>query len=288
MNLNIMITKLREFSTLLKNASEENQAAFFHAFFAAYSSLQNPQDQDQAQAQAQAVTALNTQVSEIGVNNYQVINTTEALLNLANLLNQNTINLIALGDVGALACASSSTPTGRQDLYELLKKCLPNPQQQGLQSFTTIIDHLIENQVVMQDGVITAGEVVNSALALAPTPAPAQYSCAAAAAEPAPAQDSCAAAAAEPAPAQDSCAAAAVEPTVEPTTPRKNNKARSLNTPPPLALSQSPSVELPHLPPAMQSALAQLLRLQLQQQFEQSSPFGAWQLDRKEKKDNGR
>ena len=275
MNLNIMITKLREFSTLLKNASEENQAAFFHAFFAAYSSLQNPQDQDQAQAQAQAVTALNTQVSEIGVNNYQVINTTEALLNLANLLNQNTINLIALGDVGALACASSSTPTGRQeDLYELLKKCLPNPQQQGLQSFTTIIDHLIENQVVMQDGVITAGEVVNSALALAPTPAPAQYSCAAAAAE--------------PAPAQDSCAAAAVEPTVEPTTPRKNNKARSLNTPPPLALSQSPSVELPHLPPAMQSALAQLLRLQLQQQFEQSSPFGAWQLDRKEKKDNGR
>jgi len=260
MNLNIMITKLREFSTLLKNASEENQAAFFHAFFAAYSSLQNPQDQDQAQAQAQAVTALNTQVSEIGVNNYQVINTTEALLNLANLLNQNTINLIALGDVGALACASSSTPTGRQDLYELLKKCLPNPQQQGLQSFTTIIDHLIENQVVMQDGVITAGEVVNSALALAPTPAPAQYS----------------------------CAAAAVEPTVEPTTPRKNNKARSLNTPPPLALSQSPSVELPHLPPAMQSALAQLLRLQLQQQFEQSSPFGAWQLDRKEKKDNGR
>ena len=250
MNLNIMITKLREFSTLLKNASEENQAAFFHAFFAAHSSLQNPQDQDQA------VTALNTQVSEIGVNNYQVINTTEVLLNLANLLNQNTANLIALGDVGALACASSSTPIGRKDLSKLLNDFFQTPPKQALQSFTAIITHIINNQVVMQDGVITAGEVVNSALALAPTPAQAQYSCAAAAAEP--------------------------------TTPRKNNKARSLNTTPPPAPSQSPSVELPPLPPAMQSALAQLLRLQLQQQFEQSSPFGARQLDRKEKNNNGR
>ncbi len=265
MDLNRMITRLGVFSTLLKNASEEKQRNFFRAFFAAHSSLQNPQ------AQAQAVTALNTQVLILGVNNYEVINTTEALLNLANLLNPNTANLIALGDVDTLNCAASSKLMGREDLSKLLNDFFPTPQQQGLQSFTTIIDHLIASQVVMQDHLMTAGEVVNSALA--PTPAQAQYSCAAAAAEPTAAQYSCAAAAAEPTAAQYSCAAAAAEPT----TPRtNNNEARSSTTPPP-APSRPPSVELPPLPQAMLQALVELTQ----------RPFLARQLDG-EKKDKGR
>ena len=272
MYVNQMITGLGGFLTLLKNSSEEKQRNFFRAFFAVHSSLPNPQ----AQAQAQAVTALNTQVLEIlvvnndQVNNYEVINTTEALLNLANLLNPNTANLIALGDVDTLNCAASSKLMGREDLSKLLNDFFPTPQQQGLQSFTTIIDHLIASQVVMQDHLMTAGEVVNSALA--PTPAQAQDSCAAAA-EPTAAQYSCAAAAAEPAPAQHSCAAASAEPT----TPRtNNNEARSSTTPPP-APSQPPSVELPPLPQAMQQALAELTQ----------PPFLARQLDG-EKKDKGR
>ena len=232
MDLNQMITRLGGFSTLLKNASEEKQRNFFRAFLAAHSSLQNPQDQ------AQAVTALNTQVSEIGVINDQVINTTEALLNLANLLNTNTANLIALGDVGTLNCNASSTPMGRKDLYKLLNDFFSTPQQQGLQSFTTIIDRLTVSQVFMQDHLTTSGEVVNSALT--PAPAPAQHSCAAASAEP--------------------------------TTPRtNNNEARSSTTPPPAPLPPS-SVKLPTLPQAMQDALAGLLTQRL------LSSFCAWQL----------
>ena len=262
MDLNRMITRLGVFSTLLKNASEEKQRNFFRAFFAVHSSLPNPQ------AQAQAVTALNTQVLEIlvvnndqvnndQVINYQAKNTTQALLDLAKLLNSDTANLITLGDVGALNCVASSKPMGREDLSKLVSNFSLTPQQQALQSFTKIIDDLIECKFVIQDGLMTAREVVNSALA--PTPAQAQHSCAAASAEPAPAQHSCAAASAEP------------------TTPRtNNNEARSSTTPPP-APSQPPSVELPPLPQAMQQALAELTQ----------PPFLARQLDG-EKKDKGR
>lgn len=232
MYLNQMITGLGGFLTLLKNASEEKQRNFFRAFLALHSSLQNPQ----AQAQAQALTALDTQVLILGVNKYQAINTTQALFNLASLLNSNTANLIELGDVGALNCAASSKPMDREDLSKLLNNFFSTPQQQALQSFTTIIDHLIASQVFMQDSLMTAEEVVNSALA--PTPAPAQDSCAAAA---------------EPTTPRDSCAAASAEPT----TPRTNNNEARSFTPPPVP-SQPPSVELPPLPQAMLRALAEL------------------------------
>lgn len=260
MYLNQMITGLGGFSTLLKNASEEKQRNFFRAFLAVHSSLQNPQAQ--AQAQAQAVTALDTQVLILGVNKYQAKNTTQALLDLAKLLNSDTANLIKLGDVGALNCVASSKPMGREDLSKLVSNFSLTPQQQALQSFTKIIDDLIACKFIIQDGLMTAREVVNSALALALAPTPAQ------------AQDSCAAAAAaEPAPAQHSCAAASAEPT----TPRtNNNEARSSIIPPP-APSQPPSVELPPLPQAMQQALAELTQ----------PPFLARQLDG-EKKDKGR
>ena len=270
MYVNQMITGLGGFLTLLKNASEEKQRNFFRAFFAVHSSLPNPQ----AQAQAQAVTALNTQVLEILVvnndqvnndqvnnyqaKNYQAKNTTQALLDLAKLLNSDTANLIKFGDVGALNCVASSKPMGREDLSKLVSNFSLTPQQQGLQSFTKIIDDLIACKFAIQDGLMTAREVVNSALA--PTPAQAQDPCAAAAA-------------AEPAPAQHSCAAASAEPA----TPRtNNNEARSSTTPPP-APSQPPSVELPPLPQAMQDALAELTQ----------PPFLARQLDG-EKKDKGR
>ncbi len=246
MYLNQMITGLGGFLTLLKNASEEKQRNFFRAFLALHSSLQNPQ------AQAQALTALDTQVLILGVNKYQAINTTQALFNLASLLNPDNANLIELGDVGALNCAASSELMDREDLSKLLNNFFSTPQQQALQSFTTIIDHLIASQVFMQDSLMTAEEVVNSALA--PTPAPAQDSCAAAAAaEPTTPRDSCAAAAAEPTTPRDSCAAASAEPT----TPRTNNNEARSFTPPPVP-SQPPSVELPPLPQAMLRALAEL------------------------------
>jgi hypothetical protein len=237
-----MIAILREFSTSLQNTSQKNQVAFFRAFLAAHSSLQNPQ------AQAQAVTELNTQVSQIlGGNNHQAINTTEALLHLANLQNQDTANSIALGDVGALACASSSRIINR-DIARLLNDYFQTPQQQALQSFTAIIDHLINNQVAMQDDLMTAGQVVNSALAPASAQSTAQSSCAAAAPETA--QSSCAAAET----AQSSCAAAAPE------TPRNSQPSIPSNPP---ALPQNVPVQLPPLPPAMHDALEQLIQQQL-------------------------
>ena len=263
MYVNQMITGLGGFLTLLKNASEEKQRNFFRAFFAVHSSLPNPQ----AQAQAQAVTALNTQVLEIlvvnndqvnndQVINYQAKNTTQALLDLAKLLNSDTANLITLGDVGALNCVASSKPMGREDLSKLVSNFSLTPQQQALQSFTKIIDDLIECKFVIQDGLMTAREVVNSALA--PTPAQAQHSCAAASAEPAPAQHSCAAASAEPTTPRTNNNEARSS-----TTPRtNNNEARSSTTPPP-APSRPSSVELPTLPQAMRQALAELRQQRL-------------------------
>ncbi len=218
-----MITRLGEFSTLLEKASEEKQRNFFRDFLAVHSSLQNPQ------TQAQAVTALNTQVSEIlGVNNndYQVINTTEALLNLANLQNLDTANLIALADSGALHCAASFKLMDAEDLNELLGAFFLTPQQQALQSFTTIIDRLIALRFVIQHHFMTTEEVVNSVLTKLES-------------------------------TQSSCAAAP-----EPITPRITTKKKEPETPD--APSRRPSpVELPPLPQAMLQALAELFPLPL-------------------------
>ena len=221
MNLDEMIDKLKRFSTSLNTASDRQQA-FFQAFSQAHVSLQNPQAQDQAQAQADAVTALHTQVQNILGNQQnqqlEVVETTEALLHLASLASQNTMSGLTFGDIGALNVAHTNI-LRKRNLSELFQIYFQDPQKQAIEFFNSIIRNLQENQPAIQQGLILAGQVVNTV-------------------QPAQAQ------------AQDYCAAAA------PTTPRGPSAVAP--TTPPGAPVQVAQVDLPNLPQSVQNALRRL------------------------------